>query len=101
MTTVLPAAFGGFICSAAKAPRWLTLLRSQRWGTTCRGLVTLEEVSASPPPAQPRGTYGTVDAGDLGFFRSVVGERHVVRDAEELAPLNRDWMGRWTGASEV
>jgi D-2-hydroxyglutarate dehydrogenase len=57
--------------------------------------------SSPPPPTQPRGAYAVASADDLASFREIVGESGVLTDAHDLQPLNRDWMGRWEGASEV
>ena len=49
----------------------------------------------------PRGEYATLAPEDLTFFEDVLGPRGVVTDPERLATMNRDWMGRWCGASTV
>ena len=60
-----------------------------------------KKLSSPPPPGQARGSYGQVTATDLTIFESIVGAPGVVTDPRDLESVNRDWMGRWMGASEV
>jgi len=45
--------------------------------------------------------FAQVTAEDLAYFRSVVGDEHVITDPKTLAPMNVDWMHKWQGASQV
>ncbi|KAL4440007.1 hypothetical protein ABPG75_003008 [Micractinium tetrahymenae] len=45
--------------------------------------------------------FATVQDADLRFFESVLGQGGVVTDPHELAPFNKDWMGKYQGASRV
>lgn len=38
---------------------------------------------------------------DVRHFASIVGDANAITDADELAPYNRDWMGKFLGASRL
>eukprot|EP00937_MAST-01D_sp_MAST-1D-sp2_P002765 g2765.t1 len=47
------------------------------------------------------GSFACVSDADVAFFRSVLGERGVVTDAEALRPYNEDWLGQTRGAAAL
>ncbi len=62
--------------------------------------------SPSPPvagtaPALERGAYATLTEAVLEVFRGIVGAANVLTSAEDLAGHNRDWMGKYEGASQL
>lgn len=52
-------------------------------------------------PELKRGDYGKVTDKDIAFFKSIVGDKLVVTDADELSVYNTDWMEKYKGQSRV
>lgn len=49
-----------------------------------------------------RGDFSEITAGDLEAFTSILGDpKHVVTDADDLLPFNRDWMNKYEGKSRL
>ena len=45
--------------------------------------------------------FSSVNATDVDFFRSVLGESGVVQDVDALDSANQDWIGKYKGNSKV
>jgi FAD/FMN-containing dehydrogenase len=55
--------------------------------------------SASRPVRNER--FAVLGDADIAHFESVLGANAVITDPNDLQPYNRDWMGRYSGASKV
>lgn len=63
--------------------------------TKCSHRRYLSALSARDP------RFKTISDVDVAQFRKLVGDSGVVTNVEDLAPLNSDWMGMYTGASKI
>ncbi|EFN52862.1 hypothetical protein CHLNCDRAFT_26350 [Chlorella variabilis] len=67
-----------------------------------RLLVALQQWRQAGGVTQRDPRFSVVSDSDLQFFESVLGDTGgVVTDPHELAPFNKDWMGKYEGAARV
>lgn len=59
----------------------------------------LSALSATAVTRDPR--FKAISEVDVTHFQSIVGDNGVITDVEDLIPFNSDWMGRYTGASNI
>ncbi|KAA6424891.1 MAG: actin interacting [Trebouxia sp. A1-2] len=45
--------------------------------------------------------YAEIHDRDVAYFRDILGDRGVITDPDALQPVNRDWMGKYEGKSQL
>ena len=45
--------------------------------------------------------FSSLNAADVDYFRSVIGEAGVVQDVDALESANQDWIGKYKGSSKI
>ncbi|CAD6226434.1 unnamed protein product [Miscanthus lutarioriparius] len=102
------------IVNSCRRFHWIPSLQRPLCGPTTSGGIYEGQSSAKKACEVQKHTFGSaathiqrnpayseLNSDDVSYFKSILGENGVVQDEDRVAVANVDWMGKYSGASQL